>query len=242
MTEDLAINLLAAVIAFVAGWTLRALYKYVRDIRPAVRMWRAAAGSDFSIVVADGPLSEKNRPTIHPAEFAAATELSGYLAHSLRINVTRVRASINFPLDEALEGNLILIGGPIHNQVHRLMLERLELPYEFQDRDLVRVKDGKVFAPVSSADGVAKIDYGLIVITANPYNPDARLVLLAGCRTFGCLGATRAIIGPTITQFTSRAQAGRSYCLVVQMDVVDNYVGRVQVVDHAYFTATDRVG
>ncbi|MEU4392747.1 hypothetical protein [Kribbella sp. NPDC023855] len=158
MTEDLAINLLAAVIAFVAGWTLRTLYKYLRDVRPAVRMWRAAAGGDFSIVVADGPLSEKNRPTIHPAEFAAATELSGYLAQSLRINVTRVRASINFPLDEALEGNLILIGGPIHNQVHRLMLERLELPYEFQGRDLVRVKDGKVFAPVSSADGVAKID------------------------------------------------------------------------------------
>jgi hypothetical protein len=27
-----------------------------------------------------------------------------------------------------------------------------------------------------------------------------------------------------------------------RMDVVDDDVGRVQVIDHAYFTATDRVG
>jgi hypothetical protein len=182
MREDLAINLLAALIAFVAGRTLRALYKYVRDVRPTVRMWRAGDRGDFSIAVADGPLSEQKRPTIHPAKFAAATELSGYLAQSLRINVTRVRASVNFPLDEALEGNLSLIGGPIHKRVHRLMLERLDLPYEFRDRSLIRVADGKAFASISSADGVAKVDYGLIVITANPYNPSARLVLLPDLR------------------------------------------------------------
>jgi hypothetical protein len=50
---------------------------------------------------------------------------------------------VNFPLDEALEGNLILIGGPVYNRVHRLILERLDLPYEFRDRVLVRTEDGK---------------------------------------------------------------------------------------------------
>ena len=241
MTADLAINLLAALIAFVVGWMSRALYKYSRAVRPAARVWRVPNRGDFSIVVADGPLSDAKRPTIHPAEFAAATELSGYLTQTLRISVTRVRPSVNFPLDEALEGNLILIGGPVYNRVHRLMLERLDLPYEFRDRVLVRLEDGMTFAPVSSADGVAAVDYGLIVITVNPYNPKSRLVLLAGCRTFGCLGAARAMIGPYVGQLVPHVRRNLSCCVVVRMDVVDDgYVGRLQVVDSAFFSTGDR--
>jgi hypothetical protein len=241
VTSDLAINLLAALIAFVVGWMSRALYKYSRAVRPAARVWHAGNGGDYSIVVADGPLSETQHPTIHPAEFAAATELSGYLAQTLRISVSRVRASVDFPLDEALEGNLILIGGPLYNRVHRLMLERLELPYEFRDRVLVRISDGRTFAPVSSADGVAAVDYGLVVITANPYNPSSRLILLAGCRTFGCLGAARAIIGPYVGRLAPRGRRNLSCCVVVRMDVVDGgYVGRLQVVDSAFFSTAER--
>lgn len=244
MTGDLAINLLAALIAFVVGWVSRVLYKYVRDVRPAARLWRTGDSSDFSIVVADGPPSatSPDRPTIHPAEFAAATQLSGYLAKSLRINVTQVRVAKSFPVSEGIESNLIVIGGPIHNRVHRLMLERLALPYEFRGRSLVRLEDGVAFEPVSSADGLAKIDYGFIVITANPFNSNARLVLLAGCRTFGCLGATRAIIEPTVNRIAPLVRAGRSYCVVVKMDVIDDYVGRVEVIEQMSFSATERVG
>jgi hypothetical protein len=206
-------------------------------VRPAARVWQAPNKGQFSIVVADGPLNEAKRPTIHPAEFAAATEVSGFLAQTLRVSVTRVRASVNFPMDESLEGNLILIGGPVYNRVHRLMLERLDLPYQFQDRTLVRIKDGQRFAPISSDEGVATVDYGLIVITANPYNQRSRLIMLAGCRTFGCLGAARAIIGPELKEIALQIRPNLNYCVVVRMDVLDDgYVGRLQVVDTAFFS------
>ena len=92
---------------------------------------------------------------------------------------------------------------------------------------------------MSSADGVAAVDYGLIVITANPYNPSSRLVLLAGCRTFGCLGAARAMIGPYVHEIAPHVRRNVTCCIVVRMDVVDDgYVGRLKVVDSALSPTT----
>jgi hypothetical protein len=113
---DLAANLLAALTAFAAGWAARFVLHYFRRRRPAGRVWRNPQRVKFSVVVADGPVDRYGNTSVHPAEFAAATELSSFLAQSLRADAARVSVSAAFPIGPALEQNLIVIGGPIQRR------------------------------------------------------------------------------------------------------------------------------
>lgn len=232
MSTDLAINLLAALIAFCTGFAVRALVHHFRSRRPAGRVWRNPRRASFSVVVADGPIDRYGNTSVHPAEFAAATEICSFLARAFRVPAPKVSVSNDFPIGPALEEDLIVIGGPIHNAIHRAVVEKTPIPYEFQGRRLVR-DDGRVFEPVNAENGLPTIDYGLIVVTPNPFNENKRVVLLAGCRTFGCLGAARAMTDPFVTGLAPLLDRGRTCCVVVKMDVLASWVGRIEVVDHA---------
>ncbi len=36
-----------------------------------------------------------------------------------------------------------------------------------------------------------RVDYGLVIRTANPFNPHRRLIVLSGCHTYGVVAAAR---------------------------------------------------
>lgn len=230
MGWDLGINLLAAIIAFSAGVASRALFRYLSSTRPASKVWRPPRHISWSVVVADGPLNAYGQPTVHPAEFAAATEIMSFLGRTFRAGTPHVSIANGYPLDAALERSLVVIGGPIHNAVHRIMIERMKVPYEFRDRVLVRTTDDVSFTPQESGGGVPAVDYGLIVIGPNPFNPRARVVLLAGCRTFGCLGAARSLVEPFVRHIAPLVRDEETNCFVVKMDVLGSYVGRLEIV------------
>jgi hypothetical protein len=232
LPADLAINLLVALIAFVSEVALRHIIEFRRLKRPAGRVWRVKS-STVQVVVADGPLSSYGFPTIHPAEFAAATEISMFLQHGLNTSVGRVCSASAFPANDLLEETLVIIGGPVHNSLYRTFAAEIALPYYFDDRDLVRAADEHRFRPIMSTAGVASVDYGLVVSTANPFNAKSRVVLLAGCKTFGCLGAARALIGPFVRTTAKSLPRTDNFCLVVKMNVLDQYVGKIEIVDSA---------
>src|SRR5690348_16910141 len=198
MWSDLLVNLLAALIAFSVGWLSRGAARVYGIRRPAAKVWRLPHRSAVSIVVADvqhngeGP---RNVAAMHPAEFAAATEISAFLSKQFGCAVDAVCTSAQFQAD-SLGGNLIVIGGPIHNAVFRQLDERMKIPYRFEGRTLAVPSRGVVYSPTLDQNGNLTADVGLVVVARNPVEGSSRVILLAGCRTFACLGAARMLVVP----------------------------------------------
>ncbi|MEU7863286.1 hypothetical protein [Nonomuraea sp. NPDC049141] len=233
MGWDLAINLAASFIAFLAGWFFRTSVKRRRELRPASRVWKLNPSLPTSIVTGDGPVidvTDYMTQTVWPAEYAAATEVSLYLARVFGCRMDRICTAERFPKDKALEGNLIVIGGPVRNEVFRALAERIRLPYSFSGFDLIRADDKHTFSARIS-NGKVDRDIGLVVLAQNPFNQKARLVMLAGCRVFGSLAAARSVVDPLIEETCARLTGGDSACLVVEVDVIDQYIARPRVVD-----------
>jgi hypothetical protein len=230
---DLAINLLAALIGITTGWLTRGATRACFSRRPASKVWGLPRGTTANVIVTDvSPPSAGARSIamVHPAEFAAATELSYFLSSSLLCHVKKVYTSDSFP-DSVLDENLVVIGGPVNNRVFRTMSERLALPYHFVDRRLVSHTRGATHTPTSDMKGNLKTDVGLIVVTSNPLDDSSRIILLAGCRTFGSLGAARMLTLPSVRKLAKLVDKKHGYCFVIRMMVEGSFVGQLEVLE-----------
>jgi len=95
-----------------------------------------------------------------------------------------------------LSSDLLLIGGPFHNQVTKELLfnTNSSLPFSFDDdASLVYTsEDGqqKKYTPILSkgTNQYFESDYALIVNVRNPLNTEKRLIAIIGCRSVGCYG------------------------------------------------------
>ena len=240
MTEDLATNILASLCWVLLGVGGKFAFDWVKDTRPAARVWRLPRRASVAIVAADRPpAGGAGRPValVHPAEFAAATEITESISRQFQCHVGRVSTASQFPQDRLVDSHLVVIGGPINNEVYRNLTGRLaDFPYAFEDRVLVDVTKNVRYEPLEDADGNLSHDIALIVLTRNPLNLDRRLVILAGCRTFGCLGAARLMTKDHAGVLSRRiGRSGRSeatHLFVVKVPVVGTTVGELEILDH----------
>jgi hypothetical protein len=228
MRGDLIVNLLAAGICFLLGIGYAKFHRWRELQRPGHRVWRLHRGAAVSIVTADGPEPDPTEYTItvYPAEYAAATEIAHYLGSELRCDVERICTSNEFPDDHAITGNLVLIGGPVHNRLTRLMLERTKVPFHFEEYTLVNDQSGERF-DAEIKDDVIVSDVALVVVTDNPFNSTNRVVMVAGCRTYGCIAGARQLIHPAVLRI-SRKVENSSY-FVVRSEVLGRYVSEAKV-------------
>lgn len=232
MAVDLAINLTAALIAFTVGYCTRRwvyIYKYSR---PARRVWQISNDLPVSIVTADGPVSTTEfTSTVYPAEFQMAVEINNFLRKVLKCNVQRICASSDFGLsvsDGHARGNLVILGGPRHNRLYVQLTPSLQIPYEFNGHELrSRVTNATYSAKVSN--GAIIGDVGLVVLSANPINPRARVVILAGCRTFGPSVAARLLTESHILQTSRKIANCEAVCIVVEASVIGEEVGELDI-------------
>jgi hypothetical protein len=228
MSGDLVVNLLAAAISFLSGIGYAKFHRWRELRRPGHRVWRLNRGATVSIVTADGPEPDPTEYTItvYPAEYAAATEIAHYLGSELRCNVERICTSGEFPEDHAITGNLVLIGGPVHNRLTRIMLERTEVPFHFEEYTLVDDRSGERFDAEIRGDVIVS-DVALVVVTDNPYSPSNRVVMVAGCRTYGCIAGARQLIHPAVLRISRNFQ--KSSYFVVRSEVLGRYVSEAKV-------------
>lgn len=224
MTFDLAVNLAAALICFFCGIGYSRFRRWREYQRPGTRVWRIDRGESVSIVTADGPDPDPTEYTItvYPSEYAAAMEIAHYLGGELGCTVERICTSSEFPMDRAIEGNLVLIGGPVHNQLTQRFLDRLSVPFHFEDYTLVDERTGQRF-DATIEDGAITSDVALVVLAPNPFNRKNRVALIAGCRTYGCIAGARQLILPSVAKVAENVE--ESSFLVVRSEVVERYVG-----------------
>jgi hypothetical protein len=238
------------IFTFAAGWSGRKWTKHRQEVRPAARVWKIDPKIPVHIFTADPPATDATELTsvVYPAEYAAAAELSVYLKQMFHCNIKGIFAGKEFRGDETNE-NIVIIGGPNHNPVFKKYQKRLNekldelglsLPYSFNGYDLVRKSDGRVFkheveSNETKGDRIVR-DFGLIMLADNPYKEHAkrsRVIFLAGCRTYGCLAAARAVSDPHILKTAALMSEEEVVAFVVEASISDEYLAEVRLVDPA---------
>ena len=228
---SLFIGVLSSAIFFLLGFATRSLYNYFLSRRPAMRVWKLARNAEVTIITA----SAKDRDdeeftiTVYPAEYTAATELAAFITGPLKCRVKKILAAADHPLDATLEDNMMVIGGPVHNRVTKLLLERMTIDYYFDGYSLVHRPTDERYNARDDGTSIVE-DYGLIVLGKNPFNDRSRVILLMGCRTYGCIAAARMLIGDKVREVSRNLADTSEACLVVQTDVVGLYAGRPRLV------------
>ena len=96
---------------------------------------------------------------------------------------------LDVDVDLKTSGNLIIVGGPVTN----LICQKINdfLPAKFSDK--------KPWGISSNGNNYTEDTTGLIARIPNPYNPDAKIIMIAGIRY---IGTKAAVMG--ITKFTKK--------------------------------------
>ncbi len=149
----------------------------------------------FEPFIKDGILNAKivvGSPDPHGPHKARARD--GHYAIDLALFLGSLCSSendftVNLDVDTDLKdsGNLIVVGGPVTN----LICQKINdfLPAKFSDK--------KPWGISSNGNNYAEDTSGLIARIPNPYNPEAKIIIIAGIRYIGTKAAVMAI-----TKFT----------------------------------------
>ena len=170
--------------------------EFVEKYRRVLDPFLSNAGFNASIIVGS--------PDVH-GEFKARAR-DGYQAVDLAmflgslLPVTRARAvKLDTELKESeLAGNLIAIGGPRANTLTFRVNEKLPIAFQLSVPSAII---SKISGTIYNEE-----DQGLVEIVENPFNPETRLLLLAGNTS---IGTRAAIIG--FIRYIEEIASGNSF-------------------------------
>jgi hypothetical protein len=236
--QDLTVNLIASLLAFVVGWLGRALLQYRRTRRPAARVWRLDRRRRVVMVVAESTGGTPGHPKISETDALAAMNLRQFLSQELRRHeVTTVRARA-FVMASDAEENLVVIGGPARNALWQVLADRLNAPYAFRQYPTeyrIASVDGDEEYGASAPDGTTLVDHAIVVLARNPFAPGSRLVMIAGCALLATSGVTQLFARGEIRALARAYDTASPLALVVRVESVGGYVRRPEVVAAANF-------
>ncbi|MGW6732011.1 hypothetical protein [Streptomyces sp. NPDC055013] len=230
MSLDLAINLVASLMAFLIGWLARNLFSYYRNSRPVARLWRISSHTPVTAVVG----SDGERKALWESDALAAMNIRLSLARELKIHSIGTVRSSAFSMAAHAEDNVVVIGGPAMNEAWKIFADRLDAPYEFRIVDggyrIVAREGGASFGKTRGSRVEVEQDHALVIFAWNPFEPRSRLIMMAGCDYLATLAAPAVFSPDYARKLTRRFDASTSFALVLSVENVDGYMPRPKIV------------
>ncbi|MBS7287603.1 MAG: S-layer protein [Candidatus Freyarchaeota archaeon] len=126
-----------------------------------------------------GPYRAQSRDTHYAVELAAFLgSISGKVGSGIVKLDTEVR-------EDDLKGNMIVVGGPVTNMVANRINDILPLRFDMKEQNrILSLITGRIYY---------EDECGIVVKTTNPFNPQSRILLLAGKRFQGTKAAILAV-------------------------------------------------
>lgn len=127
------------------------------------------------------------------------------------------------------QNNLILLGGPDANEVTRRVFERLSTKLKFgnPDKNEISLRDSKsgtgYFSKYDSRNQVVG-DYGMAFKTKNPFNPEATVIIIAGCFGFGTCAAAEIFENDNLICQGDGYQVNSEFEALVYSDIINDWV------------------
>lgn len=232
--KDVLINLIAAAVWVALGAIAARAATFLRDRLPTRSILRLDARKSLFIVT--NSVESRNPEIGGPVTGIGALQAVGLAREAIARSYprlllrTRVVFSVGLPA-EALQSNLICIGGRKYNQITSLFEHYFEPRFDFQanNQGKIGVRSAstvirdtitdKVYEPELDRSGNDyQIDYGVITSLPNPFNPRARVILLAGAHTYGVAAAGHVLERGNIKQLTGALSgvSGNSWQILIQ--------------------------
>jgi hypothetical protein len=232
MEIGLTVGQLALGAALTAGG--RWVRRQVRTRHPASTIWSVNRALPVHIVTASDDTRADNEFTVlvYPAEYLAAIETRALVCEVLGHRDVTLWTSDDFPTRRLLSENVVSIGGPMHNRVTALLLERLNLPVEFDGYAVVsKGTRSRYEATVDHSSHRITRDVGVLVIDRNPFNPSCLAVLLMGSRTFGCPAASGFLTSGDLRHASRHLGPELPKWAILDVDVIDDFVASIDVLE-----------
>jgi hypothetical protein len=231
---DIGLTILQLAVGAAIGVSYRWIRTQVLTRRPALRIWSIDKSLPVHIITAqdDSDFSSEFTVKVYPAEYLAAVEVRSLLSDTIRHSDVNLLTSNEFRMGPFLHHNLVCIGGPVHNRVSRVLLERLTIPVTFDEYTVVSgVTSKRYSAVIDPASGKITRDVGVLVLDQNPFQESSLAALLMGARTFGCPASSRVLTSGLLKRMeTILGQSGQRWA-ILDVDVVDEFVARVNVLE-----------
>jgi hypothetical protein len=192
--NNLFASMVWAILAFVTGFLSSRVWNYLRKHRPLENFWRPILSGGAVIIL---PNPRSRRPSGGPSMWDAVG--LAYLIHSvttiLPLKKLRIVPS-DFVSGDMTSENLILIASPYANKHVGDIFSPSTKPTRSRFESNILFFDNIRYEYSYDTSRDEGIDYALILITDNPYNPSKSAVILAGCAGFGTYEALRFVSEP----------------------------------------------
>ena len=163
---------------------------YATVSRPFRRFWGKLVTPSLSIVTSAEEAEPKIRSQIFDA--TAVADLEAFLKR-LFPGKSR-RYTCNESVIGMLNENVLLVGGPIANELTRdLFKKQTQLAYKFDGNDILNTATGTKTAPEFDGSDIVK-DYGMITRCSNTFSEEKEALVVAGCYGWGTHAALNALL------------------------------------------------
>lgn len=211
------------VIGIASSVTIILIYKvyvYLTSIYPLRKLWdEYVTKESYGILSSSGSLVDIDTISTGVYDTLALADIKELLS-SFPKTIFRPYVSTNFP-PNLNENNIILFGGPISNEItKRIMVDKEETFLKFRDHTLVNTKNNKTFEPEVRGNKVTK-DYGIVIKMNSIFNPNLKLIIIAGCYDYGTYLASRALIEPNIIKKVMRIVGKNDFEIVVSGEIIE---------------------
>jgi hypothetical protein len=232
---QLVLTGIVSILSALFGYYYFTLKDFFVRRRPLSRVFCFEKNSTVYITSGDDPASGTDKPPImQPGDVAALIELYSTLRSNRKdLNVVYYPSG-TLPAD-ALDENLISVGGPHSNSTTNLLLEKLSSSLNFDKKG--RLLSPTLDKPLSfKAKGNTAVDYGFFIKSRNPFRSDESkyVYIIAGCETWGVLAAARRLswlYAPTSIRKLAKLFKNKPIYQIVKTDMINFHVTDISVVD-----------
>lgn len=207
--SDLGTNLVASGLAFLFGISIRSIVHYLRTYRSR-HFWGAGVRKGRTVLCLGSFKASDLGPYMKVEEFEPSG-LAGLgdakALHELTSMLSKMGIYIHMsysdsPLSGETRENLVLLGG---DQVNDLVVVtrqtgtvsnleyKLPEPVTLPEPATLYDRFTEISYKAQRENGQITVDYGRLIRSTNPYNPDRTLVMISGIYGYGTLGGVRLL-------------------------------------------------
>lgn len=198
--NDLLVNILASAVWALLGALMYRVYGIISNVLPRKKLWQLRDPSNVIISVSSNRAFDGYY--LRPGAGAGHMQALGLVLVSLTqtykgTGAQNVSLSTDKLSGRIIEYDLILLGGPEHNQLTERFLHLVgdECP-AYQSGNVISWRNSngerEEYLAETNEKGEIVQDYAIVMRTANPFSTvKGTVVLLSGCHTYGTLAAAR---------------------------------------------------
>lgn len=221
---------LGAALASLARW----VRIQMRTRNPASRIWCLNRNLPVHIIVSQDDNADTREfiVKVYAADYLAAVEARVMITETLRVRDVDLMTSGEFGRGLLLKHNLVCVGGPVNNRITRLLLERVRIPVHFDGYTVVSDVSGERYdAVVDPLTSKIIRDIGVVVLDRNPFADNSYVTLFMGARTFGVAACSRVLTSGSLRRMQATLGADYPRWAILDVDVVEDFVARVEVLE-----------